>query len=139
MNPLLGSFPVADEEFLARFVVESNRFRKSDNTAKPEAFMPHPHIDLSITRHRDLIESEIWDLGKDVANHQKKTLYGRADIRAASVRTQRLTIDPAPVANNPNHANIKGWPREKSAQKDIALQLAAASIFTPFSPSTPAD
>lgn len=137
MNPLVGSLPVADEEPLARFVLESSRYRKSDNTAKPEAFMPHPYSELSVTRHRDLVRDEIWDLGKDVASQLRKTLYGKADIAAASVRKNRLTIDPAPVPNNPNHANIKGWPSEKSAQKDIALQLAAASVFTPCSPSTP--
>jgi hypothetical protein len=132
MNPQLGLAPVAEPEILARFILESSRFRKDNQTVKPEAFMPHPYVELSVTRHLDTAEQELWKFGMDVATQRKKPLYGRADIIAASVRQNSLNIHPDPLAENPFLANIKGWPGEKSAQKMIALQLAAASTFTPF-------
>lgn len=119
---------VAADEQLARFVLFSNWLR-SDATVRPQAFMPHPHVDLSVTRHQLLSEYEIWAIGQGIANARGKTLYGRADIRASDVLRQSLDVKSAPVQNNPSHANIVGWPEQKPAQKIIALQLAAAAKY----------
>ena len=119
---------VAADEQLARFVLFSKWFR-SDATVRPEAFMPHPYRDLSVTRHQLLSEHEIWAIGRGVAGVREATLYGRADIRASVVLRQSLDVKSAPVPNNPNHANIIGWPEQKPAQKIIALQLAAAAKY----------
>lgn len=120
---------VADEECLARFILFSNWIRNSDQTVKPDAFIPYPYPDLSVTRHLNLYEDAIWKAGQDVADARPATLYGRADIYAAAARRQHLKIDPAPVPKNPNHANITGWPEDKPAQKIIALELAANSVY----------
>lgn len=119
---------VADDECLARFILFSKWIR-ADQTVKPDAFIPHPYPDLSVTRHTNVVEEELCKLGQAVADARQKTFYGRADIYAAAVRRQLLKIEPAPVPNNPNHANIVGWPADKPAQKIIAQQLAADSIF----------
>lgn len=124
-----GSSAVADEEQLARFILYSKWIRSSDQTARPDAFIPHPYPDLSVTRHLNLPEEALWRTGQNVADARTATLYGRADIYAAAARQQNLKIDPAPVPNNPNHANIVGWPADKPAQKIIALQLAADSVY----------
>lgn len=126
-----GSAPsaVADEEGLARFILFSNWIRNSDKTVKPDAFIPYPYPDLSVTRHIDLSEEALWNVGQHVADARSAKLYGRADIYAFTARRQRLGIDPAPVPNNPNHANVYGWPADKPAQKIIALQLAADSAY----------
>ena len=120
--------PVGADEQLARFILFSKWFR-SDATVRPEAFMPHPYVDLSVTRHQALSEHEIWVIGQGVANVRETTLYGRADIRASDVLRQSLNVESAPIQNNPNHANIIGWPEQKPAQKVIALQLAAAAKY----------
>lgn len=120
--------PLSEHELLARFILFSKWFR-SDSTVKPEAFMPHPHVDLSVTRHQSLTEQEIWSIGQNVANVRKVSFYGRADIRTSDVLRQSLKIKSAPVLNNPNHANIIGWPEQKPVQKIIALQLAAAAKY----------
>lgn len=120
--------PVNGHELLARFILFSKWFR-SDSTIKPEAFMPHPHVDLSVTRHQSLTEDEIWAIGQNVANTRKVSFYGRADIRVSDVLRQSLKMKSAPVLNNPNHANIFGWPEQKPAQKIIALQLAASAKY----------
>ena len=41
---------VSDDEILARYAMQSSHFRRSDQTAKPELFMPHPYQELSLTR-----------------------------------------------------------------------------------------
>jgi hypothetical protein len=129
MNPLVGTCPVADWEQLARFILESNRFRRNDNTVKPEAFMPHPYLELSLTRHRELAAEELWRIGFGIAAERGRNLYARADINAAIVRLNKLQIEPDPLDKNPNHANVKGWPVAKSAQKELAIELAAAAVL----------
>jgi len=120
---------VADEECLARFILFSQWIRSSDQTVRPDAFIPYPYPDLSVTRHINLSEEALWKVGQDVADARSAKLYGRADIFASTTRRQSLRIVSAPVPNNPNHANIDGWPADKPAQKIIALQLAADSTY----------
>lgn len=122
----LADIPVDETENLSRFILFSKWFR-SDNTIKPDAFIPSPHVELSVTRQRNISESELWDLGKAVSTIRKCTLYGRADISAEPVMKQNLTIEPSEPPLN--HANIKGYPEDKSKQKLIALELAAEASF----------
>lgn len=120
---------VNDDEQLARFVVFSGWVRPSDKTVKPDAFIPPKSLQLSVTRHIDLTEDQLWQLGEDVtvARPDRPKLYGRADFSAHSVRIRSLTIRPTAMPRN--HANLCGWPTDKPAQKIIAQALAAASTF----------
>ncbi|MDR5729830.1 MAG: hypothetical protein RB191_20650 [Terriglobia bacterium] len=120
---------VGPNEQLARFVFYKGWIRSSDSTIRPDAFIPHPHHDLSVTRHNDLSGQQLWDIGRNIAISRQKPLLGRADVSAATVRCQSLEIAPDPVHDNPNHAIISGWPADKAAQKSIAQQLAEASTF----------
>jgi len=119
---------VSRDELLARFVL-FGKWIRADQTIRPEAFIPHPYTDLSVTRHKSLLEENIWVIGQEVADKRGLTLYGRGDIYAVAILKQNLNVQPAPVDNNPNHANIVGWPEEKSAQKIIAMKLAALATF----------
>jgi hypothetical protein len=95
--------------------------------------MPHPYQELSVTRHLQATEAEIWAVGKDVA--ATRCLRGRADIRASDCSIESLRVVAKPVPNNPNHADIEGWPLSKPDQKVIALKLAASAgqvIPSPF-------
>jgi hypothetical protein len=121
--------PIGDGEQLARFVLFSKHICTSGQRVKPDAFIPHPHSDLSVTRHNGFSEKQLWNIGRKVSIERKRTLYGRADVSATTVRQQSLKVEPKPLKGNPNHANILGWPTEKSAQKIIAQELAAASVF----------
>jgi len=126
--------PVDDYELLARYVMQSGHFRKRDGTVKPDLFAPHPYQEVSVTRYRDATLSELWDVGKNVAKQRAKTLYGRADIRAIDCKVNALTVIEKPLAGNPNHADIEGFPPDKAEQKAIAQKLAAAAskiIFLP--------
>jgi len=123
--------PVTDDEQLARFIFFRKWIRHAapDQTVKPDAFIPHPYPDLSVTRHKHLSEQERWRIGQGIADARPATLYGRADIRAAEVRRQSLDVAPRPAANNPNHADVIGWPADKPAQKMIAQELATQANF----------
>jgi hypothetical protein len=130
--------PVADTELLARYVTQSGQFRSGDRTVKQDLFIPHPRHELSVTRHQDATEAEIWAVGVDVATAMGgRNLYGRADILANDCKIDSLQVTAKPLPNNPNHADIEGWPLSKQDQKAIALKLAAsASKLIPL-PSAP--
>lgn len=51
---------VADDETLARYILQRSHIRGSDHPVKPDAFIPHPYTDLSVTRHLMATESELW-------------------------------------------------------------------------------
>jgi hypothetical protein len=121
--------PVEDDERLARFVTHARQFRASDLTVKQDAFIPYPHLELSVTRHRDATEAEIWSAGLIVVQSQGKRLFGRADVFAGLCRSQKLVVNATPLDNNPNHTDIAGWPPAKQDQKAIALKLAASAQF----------
>ena len=125
------SLSVEDSELLARFITSSNWFRSSNQTVKQDAFIPHPYPDLSVTRHESLSEQEIWQLGQEVADARPATLHGRADIFAAAVRNNKLTVEARPVPENLRHACVLGWPADKPAQKILALELASVAQFVP--------
>ncbi len=118
---------VDDDEQLARFIVYSNEYRKSDDTLRPRLFMPYSFVALSVNRHRDSNEKELWKIGSHVAEQRKRTLYGRADIKALSCRIEPLDVQPDQLPGNPNHANIIGYPPKKEDQQSLALKLAAAA------------
>jgi hypothetical protein len=119
--------PVADEEWLARFIVSNNEVRH-DNTVKPKLFMPYKLVALSVNRHRDCTEEEIWDVAYEVAQVRQRTLYGRADIKASSSRIAPLDVVSRPLLpTNPNHAEIVGFPPTKEDQQALAIKLAAAA------------
>jgi len=122
---------VADDELLARYIFNSSYIRSSDQTVRPDVFMPPNNLELSVTRHINFTEDDIWNTGKKVAKYRNLPLYGRADIKTEHVRKQNLEVKPQPIKNdpnlgdNPNHANIIGWPLEKNDRKMIALEIAA--------------
>ncbi len=67
---------VDDDELLARYIVNSNEYRKKDNTIKPKLFMPYKLVALSVNRHRESNEQELWEVGSQVAEQRQRTLYG---------------------------------------------------------------
>ena len=62
-----------------------------------------------------------------VVHSLNRTLYGRSDIQVKACKTDSLQVTAKPLPNNPNHADIEGWPQQKQDQKVIALKLAAAA------------
>jgi hypothetical protein len=111
------------DEWLARFVLNRRHIR-ADGTVKREAFVPYKWVELSVTRHLGLNDSQIWEAGDRVAAQTKKGLQGRADAQAATYAKQELRTVAAPVPENSNHANVIDWPQDKQAQMEKALEIS---------------
>lgn len=116
-------------ETLARFIMQRNWLRTSDNTVKHAAFMPNPQNgETSVFRIDGISDQDVWQIGDhEVAARRGKPLLGRADIPALNVMAKDLQI--VPNEPPPRHANIVGWPEEKSKQLQIAIELAAEAQF----------
>lgn len=120
--------PVDNDELLARFILFKSHIRRSDNTVRPEALIPAPRTQLSVTRHRGFTEEQIWGAGCEVARIRQTQvpgakLHGRVDVLAMDARSLDLLVDPdEPPAN---HANIGPWPADEAAQLNIAQKLLA--------------
>lgn len=130
----LDDVPVEDDERLARMILTDKYVRKDAKTEKltpkPEAFLPYKHVALSVIRHRDLTEAELWEIGREVALKRERPLVGRGEFTARDVRVLNLDAVPVEGPELPrNHADIVGWPPEKPAQMLRATQIAAAATF----------
>ena len=130
MIPGIGERPVADAEWLARYLLR-REYVRSDGSLRPDPFMPYKQVELSVTRHLGLDERELWEAGQSVAAATATTLHGRADVQAVVFVKQRLPVVQRPLAGNLNHADVVGWPADKPAQKEIALLIAREATFVP--------
>lgn len=126
----MGNLSVADNEWLARYILRKDHVR-ADGTVKPDPFIPFKHVELSVTRHLGLSESDLWAAGETVATQVGEDMYGRADAIADVFVRQKLKVLSAPVVGNVNHANVVGWPPDKKTQKEIALLIAREAAFKP--------
>jgi len=73
-------------------------------------------------------DDEIWRIGeREVAQKSGRTLRARADITVSGVQDKELRVDLDDVPLR--HANITGWPEERSKQISIAIELAADSLL----------
>ena len=125
---------VHGDEMLARFILNKKHFRPSDNAVKPVLFLAYKHVGLSVNRHRDYDESEIWQFGRNVAEFRNKSFHGRSDIPVSACTFDVLAVKAKPIRNhpdglpdNPNHADIVGFPSAKEDQLSFAAKLAAAA------------
>jgi hypothetical protein len=120
---------VADDEDLARFLVQSNQF--NETVVKPAAFLPNPKKrETSISRHGAEPAQRLWEIGLVAAG--TRSLYGAAILKAWAVREASLDVfsDEPP----PRHGAIRRWPwidddpeLQRAQQKERALALASAS------------
>lgn len=120
------------DDLLARFLFFQKHFKRTENRATPEAFMPPPDLQLSVYLVTDMLADAVWDVGKGVlAQHRQPRLYGRADIDVAAVHAQKLKAfrDDDP----PRHVSVLGWPSYsdgKDLLKSIAQELARVASLT---------
>ena len=121
---------VTEDEWLARYILRREHVR-ADGTVKPDPFIPYRHVELSVTRHKGLEEFAIWAIGECVARKRQTALLGRADTQARVFIRQRLTVKPDPQIDDPNHANVVGWPADKQAQKEIAIEIVKQVGYKP--------
>lgn len=123
---------VRSDEPLARYLLESNRFRKP-NQARPDgevterAFLPPPDLKTSVFRIDGLALTDVKTLGVSVAAESGKPCHGHAQIQPAQVSMHGLAVEPDD--DPPRHANIVGWSEDKDKRKIVAQLLAAAALL----------
>jgi len=121
--------PVASDEILARYILYSGHVRK-DSSLRPDTFIPRPYQELSVTRHRDATEEEVWNVGSGSARKNGRTLYGRGDVAAMHFLERRLSVLAKPVDGNQIHADVSGWPKDKFLQKQLAQVIARHAKYS---------
>jgi len=114
---------------LARYLVQSNRFNKDKGYVKPEAFLPNPtDLKTSVFRVKGLSDAQVCALGETmIATPLRKTLYGSGQLAVTEVEGVGLRVEPDDKPAR--HANISGWPPEKSERLSLAQQLAALATL----------
>ena len=124
-------------ETVSRFVFSSSHIGTNPPRIKPAAYLPTPKLESSVFRTSEMEESEIWTIGREIAEVRQQTLHGRGDLEAEQIPSSGLTLIPAEPP--PKHANIIGWSAsDKSAQKSAA-QFLASKASTFLAPATPDD
>jgi hypothetical protein len=79
-------------------------------------------LKLSVFLTEDLSAEQIWMLGQ---KYVSPNIYGRAELTRSAVSEIGLRVE---VDNKPlRHANVVGWPVQKSEQKLYALKMAEKS------------
>lgn len=117
--------PISPDELLSRYLFNNREFDPATGTVKYPAFLPSPkNGETSVFRTSGLAETKIWQIGSNIGKNRKTpvSVLVRADLEAGHVYTSGLKINPDKKPSL--HANIIGWPSEKSAQKLLAMMLA---------------
>lgn len=113
-------------ESLSRFILSKKYYSIEKKIVKYAAFLPNNNGETSVFRTSGIPDKEIWDIGdREVSTIRQKPILGRADIIAYLVLKKGLEVIPSEPPER--HANIAGWPDERSKQRLIALELAAES------------
>lgn len=120
--------PISEAESIARFLTHERHFSATKGVVKAGGFMPPPDLATSVFRTAGLSEARVWGMGQAyVRGYEGRGPLARADLVALEIITVGLRLQPDDVP--PRHAGIVGWPLEKEAQKDLALELAARATL----------
>lgn len=131
-----------DSDTVTRFIYSKSNFSKTKNRAKPNAFSPFPHDELSTAHITALADDSVWTLATAALGQEagRGAIYARADISVGEISKQHLKAirDDDPFVR---HTVVKGWPvlsdpAERKAQwLEIALVLSQqAALVAPGSP-----
>jgi hypothetical protein len=111
---------------LTRFIFYKGHFSTKERAKpKPGAFLPSSDLKTSALGKEGLTGDKVWAIGVLVGKGRGKLPKARADFVAGDVTDAKLTIEPDPIDDIPDHVNLCGWPKEKDEQKSIAQLLCA--------------
>ncbi len=117
---------VGDDEEVASFVFESNKFKK-DQLDYRQLMPSRKYGNTSVYRIEGLTETETSDAGHAIALVRSKPgILGWAILIAKAIRL----LQPHPLKLNaaeppPRHAQIEGWPAAIEDQRTVAMDLAS--------------
>ena len=117
---------VSPDEIISRFYFNKKNIR-SDNTVKPNEFMPPKNGRMSVYRVSGLDDKDIWEIGKTFVQAERGLpIIGRGDLNAVDIYDLDLTISPTELPH-PRHANVEGWELNTEKDRLKALKLAAVA------------
>ena len=123
---------VSPDEVTTHFILARDHFSQAKNIVHAGAFMPPKDKRLSIYRTRCCTEEKIWWLGDWYVSRKRrdrKVVLARGDLEVVEFEKLKLAISPDENPH-PRHANVRGWPEDKPAQKMKAVELAnKAKLF----------
>jgi hypothetical protein len=130
-------------EEICRFLVEPRLFKETSKQVSGQAFKPKTPRDpgtlyrTSVYRIDGCPQEEIWSIAEERVTKQRsdgRKVLARADIKASSVFTLDLQLEPTPTPHV-RHADIVGWPDqpEKRLEKANQLALRAQLVLPPSS------
>ena len=115
-------------ETIARFLFLTDHYNASSGAIKSRAFQPRSDsLTLSVFRIAGLSRRLIWLLGDLFSAGSRVSPAARADIAVSAV--SHLGLHVVPDAPPPRHAQIAGWPAEKSERLSFAQRLAKSAIL----------
>jgi hypothetical protein len=124
-------------EVLARFVVyQSREVRPSDNTPKPDLFMPDEQHTCSTYRLSGLRSDGILKTVSDDVGMKRrgKPAYGYCPITVGAAKSCGMSVDPDNVPKH--HANITGYPPLATPDlikaRALALSQAARKMVVDY-------
>ena len=127
---------VTDDERLARFVMVQGVIR-ADGTLRHNEFLPPLSGKLSVMRHLQASDDEIWAEGREVARLRAKGLFGRVDLGAGDCRSVGLRVIKSPLqADPPSNPEPR---RRLSSPNHADLVYPVAAVANPGSTLPKAD
>ncbi|MES9970329.1 MAG: hypothetical protein ABW092_09865 [Candidatus Thiodiazotropha sp.] len=121
---------ISPDENITRYIFNKKKgYSEVNRRVKYGAYLPAPDGNASVYRTSKISEKEIWDIGHKYVEKKrkdKKKIKARADIKAADIYEQSLSIIPDTTPHK-LHANITNWPEEKDKRLMKAVELANSS------------
>ncbi|MCE2441242.1 MAG: hypothetical protein J4F39_17695 [Candidatus Latescibacteria bacterium] len=118
---------VSPGEKLARFIFYNRQFSVMNRVVKFGAFIPPSNSDqISVYRISTLADGEVWAIGREYVETEKRRIKARADFLAQQVYENDLNVIPDTQPHE-LHANITPFPANKSERQSIARKLALLS------------
>ncbi|HEV7280230.1 MAG TPA: hypothetical protein VGN57_08460 [Pirellulaceae bacterium] len=119
--------PVDDDEVVCRFAF--SRSEVSENRVHWSAFkIRERDKGFSVMRQREADEADLIREGQKVGDLRNKSLIGWADLLAANILALDLELHPRLEHDNPNHADVLGYPDKKESRDKLAMKLADTAI-----------
>lgn len=126
---LRGGVRLRANDPIARFIYSKNYFSVEGGRVKASAFMPkRGSAAISVFVIRGLGDLLVAKIGRKTGARRSGGLKGWARLQASGLdQIESLWIE---LDNKPwRHANVSGWPEDKSKQKAIALELSERSTL----------
>lgn len=114
---------ISISEKVTRYFFDESGYSANSRRVRYNALLPNRNGKTSVFWISNLTPVQIWDIGQWVAEIREKILRARGDIIGSHVLSEGLIIESETTVHS-LHANIIGWPEQRSEKLLIAKKLA---------------